>query len=131
MTRNAKLIAAAATGLVLVAGIASLAIAQGASPIAAAIKDGVVGEQADGYLGYKSPPSVALRAQVDALNIKRRAAYTTTAEQRGVTIKDVAAAVGCKTLANRVEQGEAYRLPDGVWRVRGADPIDLPPYCAS
>jgi uncharacterized protein len=131
MTRNTKLIATSAAGLVLVAGIASLALAQSASPIAAAIKDGVVGEQADGYLGFKSPPPAALRAQVDALNIKRRAAYTSTAEQRGVTIKDVAAAVGCKTLATRVSQGEAYRLPDGIWRVRDADPIDLPGYCAS
>lgn len=131
MTRNAKIAALIATGLTL-AGVASYAAAQSASLISVALSEGQVGEQADGYLGIRGPSTAALRAEVDAINIKRRAAYTSLAEQRGVTIKDVAAATGCETLAKRVQPGRAYMLPDGVWRVRKPDEaISLPGYCVS
>lgn len=131
MTYRAKLIAAAAIGLAIAAGAVSIARAQ-AGAVAAAIDAGTVGEQADGYLGVRSSVSASIRSEIEAINIKRRAGYTQLAEQRGVTVKDVAAAVGCKTLANRVGAGEAYQLRDGVWRVRnGNAPIDLPDYCAS
>jgi uncharacterized protein len=131
MMSRSKLIAVAAVGLALAAGAVSIARAQ-VSAVAAAIDAGTVGEQADGYLGIRGTVSAAIRSEVEAINIKRRAGYTQLAEQRGVTVKDVAAAVGCKTLANRVGAGEAYMLRDGVWRVRnGNTPIDLPDYCAS
>jgi uncharacterized protein len=131
MMSRSKLIAAATIVLALAAGAVSIARAQ-VSAIAAAIDAGTVGEQADGYLGVRGTVTAAIRSEVEAINIKRRAGYTQLAEQRGVTVKDVAAAVGCKTLANRVGAGEAYMLRDGVWRVRnGNTPIDLPDYCAS
>ena len=131
MTRSAKIAAVIAAGLTL-AGAATYAVAQSASLISVALSDGQVGEQADGYLGIRGPSTSALRAEVDALNIKRRAAYTNLAEQRGVTIKDVAAATGCETLAKRVPAGRAYLMPDGVWRVRKAgETISLPGYCVS
>lgn len=131
MTRNAKIAALIAAGLTL-AGAATYAVAQSASLITVALSEGQVGEQADGYLGIRGPSTSALRAEVDALNIKRRAAYTGLAEQRGVTIKDVAAATGCETLAKRVPAGRAYLMPDGVWRVRKAgETISLPGYCVS
>jgi uncharacterized protein len=132
MTRRTKFIAAAAIGLVIAAGATAVARAQGTTAVAAAIDAGTVGEQADGYLGVRGTVTAAIRAEVESINIKRRAGYTQLAEQRGVTVKDVAAAVGCKTLANRVGPGEAYQLRDGVWRVRnGSAPIALPDYCAS
>ena len=131
MTYRSKLIAAAAVGLAIAAGaIATVARAQ-VSAVGAAIDAGMIGEQADGYLGVRGTVSATLKSEVEAINIKRRAGYTQLAEQRGVTVKDVAAAVGCKTLANRVGAGEAYQLRDGVWRVRNSNtPIDLPDYCA-
>lgn len=101
------------------------------SQVSAAMAEGRVGEQADGYLGFRNSPADSLRAEVDAINIKRRAAYTQLATQRGVTVKDVAATVGCETLKTRVAEGRAYLLPDGIWRVKGADPIVLPPYCGN
>ncbi len=129
MTRVRKVTASLiALGLAAAAGIA---IAQSGSLVSAALADGSVGEQADGYLGFKGTPSGGLRAEVDAINIKRRAAYTQLAAQRGVTVKDVAATVGCETLQGRVAQGRAYLLTDGVWRVKGTTPIALPAYCAS
>ncbi len=128
MTRHAKIIAILTAGLLAAAG-AGIAIAQSVSLVSAAMAEGSVGEQADGYLGFRTTPSAALRAEVDAINIKRRAAYTTLASQKGVTIKDVAATVGCETLEKRVAQGRAYQLGDGVWRVKGTTPIALPNYC--
>ncbi|MFM7027463.1 MAG: YdbL family protein [Chakrabartia sp.] len=96
-----------------------------------ALTEGSVGEQADGYMGFRAAPTDALRAEVDAINIKRRAVYTQLASQRGVTVKDVAATVGCETLKSRVAPGRAYLLPDGIWRVKGAEPITLPAYCGN
>ncbi len=122
---NARLIIAAT--LLATAGVAS---AQG-SGLAAALASGQVGEQADGFLGVRGTVSDGVRAELESINIKRRAAYTDLAGQRGVTVKDVAAAVGCTTLKTRVGPGQAYQLRDGVWRVRqGAAPIPLPDYCS-
>ncbi len=122
---NAKSMIAA---LLLATG--GMALAQG-SELAAAIDGGQVGEQADGFLGVRGSVSDKIRAEMEAINIKRRAAYTDLAGQRGVTVKDVAAAVGCTTLKTRVSSGEAYMLRDGVWRVRqGTAPIPLPDYCS-
>lgn len=123
------LVLAAIAALAL--GIAGAALAQSGGSVAAALTNGSVGEQADGYLGFRNAPSDSLRAEVEAINIKRRAAYTQLAAQRGVTVKDVAATVGCETLQSRVQVGRAYLLPDGVWRTKGADPITLPAYCGS
>ena len=87
------LVLAAIAALAL--GIAGAALAQSGGSVAAALTNGSVGEQADGYLGFRNAPSDSLRAEVEAINIKRRAAYTQLAAQRGVTVKDVAATVGC------------------------------------
>jgi uncharacterized protein len=130
MTRKVKIFTALSAALLAAAG-AGIAIAQSASLVSSAMAEGSVGEQADGYLGFRTTPSSALRAEVDAINIKRRAAYTGLAAQRGVTIKDVAATVGCETLDKRVAQGRAYKLADDVWRVKGSGDIQLPSYCAS
>lgn len=126
MTRKLSILAAmAATAL------AGAAHAQ-SNTVSAAKASGQVGEQADGYMGVRTNVSSAVRAEVEAINIKRRAAYTDLAAQRGVTVKDVAAATGCETLAKRVAPGQAYQLRDGVWRVRdGGGSIALPDYCAS
>ena len=131
MTPKQKIFSCAAAAIVIAGAIGTLAIAQTASPLSIALADGVVGEQADGYIGVRGAVSAVLKSEVDALNIKRRALYTSLAEQRGVTIKDIAAATGCETLAKRVAVGRAYMLPDGIWRVRTAAPIVPPAYCVS
>lgn len=128
MTLSRKPIVLAGVAALLI-GVAGVAYAQSGGAVSAALSNGAVGEQADGYLGFRNTPSSALRDEVDAINIKRREAYTNLATQRGVTVKDVAATVGCETLQKRVATGRSYLLPDGVWRTKGADPIALPPYC--
>lgn len=132
MTRKSLFLTAAFVGIVAV-GLtlaASPARAQG-GVVAAAMAAGTVGEQADGYLGIAGSVGADVRAEVEAINIKRRAAYTDLAAKRGVTVADVAAATGCQTLASRVKPGQVYRIGGGAWQTKGAAPIALPSYCAS
>lgn len=125
MTSRAKILALAAFAMAIGGAVAARAQS---GAVVAAIGAGAVGEQADGYLGIRQSVSPAVRAEVDQINIKRRAAYTDLAAKRGVTVQDVAASVGCQTLQSRVGEGQAYMLRDGQWRVRkGA--IILPDYC--
>lgn len=93
-----------------------------------ALASGGIGEQWDGYLGFVTAPSPALKAAVDAINIKRRAAYTQVAAARNVTVEQFAQTTACSTL-RAVKPGQAYKLKDGGWRRRqGSAPI-TPDYC--
>ena len=117
--------------LLITAGVAAALLGAG---VAYAMQDagalrarGQAGEKADGYLGAIAP---AVRAQVDAINIQRRALYTQLAQQRGATIEEVAAATACQTFAGRIGPGQQYMLEDGVWRTRnGSEPVPLPRHC--
>jgi uncharacterized protein YdbL (DUF1318 family) len=124
--------------LILAAGLAVAAVTAGATAVYAMQGDvaaelrasGQAGEQADGYLGVVGSASAALRSQVDAVNIKRRAYYTDLAAKRGAKIEEVAATTACELFRTKVGAGQYYRLPDGVWRQRdGNTPIPLPGYC--
>ncbi|HEU0097254.1 MAG TPA: YdbL family protein [Allosphingosinicella sp.] len=128
MSRRIKLILAAGIGLGAVLGTTTAyAMLQDASAQLRA--SGQVGEQADGYLGLVGSAPAAVRAQVDAVNIKRRAYYTDLAAKRGAKIEEVAATTACELFRTKVAQGQYYRLPDGVWRQRDSAPIPLPAYC--
>ncbi len=127
LSRRSSLILAAALGAAAPGGTAHAFLQGDAS--ASLRATGKVGEQADGYLGLvESDPS--LRAQVDAINIKRRAYYTDLAAKRGAKIEEVAAATACEILASRVQPGQFYRLPSGGWQKReGGAPVPRPGYC--
>ena len=131
MTRKAYIIAAAAALGIVGTGLTLSMPARAQSAVAQAMSAGAVGEQADGYLGIAGSVSAAVRAEVEAINIKRRAAYTDLAAKRGVTVADMAAATGCQTLANRVKTGQIYRIGNGAWQTKGGGPVTLPSYCAS
>ncbi|HEX8225651.1 MAG TPA: YdbL family protein [Allosphingosinicella sp.] len=129
MSRRTRLILAAGISLALVAGGASVASAMLQDASAQLRASGQVGEQADGYLGLVGSAPAPVRAQVDSVNIKRRAYYTDLAAKRGAKIEEVAATTACELFRTKVAQGQYYRLPDGVWRQRDAAPIPLPSYC--
>lgn len=106
---------------------ATPALAQPA--LSAARAAGQVGERYDGYLGYSGPAPAAVRNQVNAVNIKRRALYSQLAARRGVAPGDVGVTAGCELLG-RVAPGEAYMLPDGLWRRRASsESAPRPDYC--
>ena len=115
----------------------AVALAVAAAPHAAAQSPavdaaraaGVVGERFDGFLDYASPPSMGVRAQTDAINIKRRTLYTRLAARRGVAASEVGITAGCQLLQG-VAVGEPYLLSDGVWRRRRpGEGAPVPSYC--
>ncbi len=129
MTRRMKLLIAAGLGIAVVAGTKAYAIqADAAGQLRGS---GLVGEQADGYLGLAESGAPAnVRAQMESINIQRRAAYTQLASQRGATIEEVAAATACQLFATRVGPNQYYRLTDGIWRRRnGNEPVPRPTHC--
>jgi uncharacterized protein len=121
----------AAAGLLTLAGaLAWSTAARSAEPaaVASARSAGVIGERFDGYIGYAGQPYPALRRQVEAINIRRRALYIDLSRRRGVTAQEVGITAGCQLLRS-VPAGGAYMLGDGRWRRRGAGEDIRPGYC--
>ena len=130
MTRRMKLLIAAGLGIAMVASGTAYAFVMQPDAAASLRATGEVGEQADGYLGLVGTASAATRAQMEQVNVQRRAYYTDLAERRGATLEEVAAATACQLFATRVGPGQYYRLPDGVWRRRnGSEPVPRPSHC--
>jgi len=124
---GACVLAAAMTLLVPVAHAQA-----GDAVIAQARAAGVVGEQADGYLGVVpgQTASADVRAHLDQINIGRRALYTQRAQDRGVAVNEMAAAVACEVFEGRIAPNEHYRDEAGTWRQRTASsPVAVPSFC--
>jgi hypothetical protein len=103
----------------LLAALLALALALPATALSPALEaaraDGVIGEQADGYLGLvkgSAPP--AIKKEVDEVNAGRRAKYAEIAKQRGTDINTVAAITG-KTAIEKSPAGSFVRGADGRW----------------
>jgi len=106
--------AIAATAAIAVA--VPQAMAQRDPAYEAARSAGQIGEQPDGYLGFVSTPTAALRDMVNDINIKRKAAYTNGAPA-GSTVEQFAFITGCNLIA-KTKPGEKYKAPDGRWLTR-------------
>lgn len=113
--------------------LASPALAQnGDAAIAQARAAGLVGEQADGYLGFVPGAQISadLRGRVEQNNMQRRQLYTRRANERGVSVNEMAAAVACEVFQGRIAVGERYRNQAGQWRQRTAtQPVEMPTFC--
>lgn len=114
--------------LALVAGSAALAFLIVAAPASAQNRDpayaaarasGQVGEKTDGYLGFPTAPSAAVRHMAEDINIKRKAVYAEKAQAASATVEEYAFTSGCLAIA-RTAPGEKYQAPDGTWQTRGA-----------
>jgi uncharacterized protein YdbL (DUF1318 family) len=125
----------------VLAGLAAIAMALTApalaqaadSVIAQARANGLVGEQADGYLGFVPGASISadLRGRVEQNNIQRRQLYTRRANERGVSVNEMAAAVACEVFQRPlIAIDERYRNEAGQWRTRtSSDAIEAPSFC--
>lgn len=110
-----------------VIGAALLALGVAAAPVLAqtgaqkalidaAKAEGVVGEQADGYLGFRSGGGdAALREAVQVTNDGRRRAYERSAEQAGTSADVAGARMFEINLLPRISSGEWYRNAQGQW----------------
>ena len=103
------------------------AMAQRDPAYEAARSAGQIGEQPDGYLGFVSTPTPAVRDMVNDINIKRKAAYTSGAPA-GSTIAQFAFITGCNLIA-KTKPGEKYKAPDGRWLTRDGGAPERDPNC--
>lgn len=111
---------AVAALLIGTAVVGSGAMAQRDPAYQDARKSGLIGEKPDGYLGFVTAPSPAIRALVEDLNIKRKAKYTEEALAQGATVEEMAFRTGCRLIKERTAEGERYQAPDGSWKTRDA-----------
>ena len=128
MTRALFSVAMLAGALLL----AAPAQAQNDAALAQARASGLIGEQADGYLGFVPGANISadLRGRVEQNNIQRRALYTRRAAERNVSVSEMAAAVACEVFSRRIAVGERYRNESGQWRQRTASQaVQMPSFC--
>lgn len=114
---NFKKTGFAVAGALLLTSFAGVALAQRDPAYEAARKSGVIGEKADGYLGFVTAPTAATKALVDDINIKRKSAYTAKAQETSSTVEQFAFTSGCNLILRTVP-GEKYQAPDGSWQTR-------------
>ena len=108
------------------------ALAQSGASLAQGRADNLIGEQADGYLGFVPGAQISadLRGRVDQNNIQRRQLYTRRAAERNVSPNEMAAAVACEVFERRIALGESYRTETGQWRQRTPNqPVQMPSFC--
>lgn len=94
--------------LLAVALLVSAVPAAALSPtLEKAKKDGVIGEQVDGYLGMvKGSAPGDVRKEMDQVNAQRKALYQERAKTKGTDVATYAAVVGAK---------QVQREPKGNW----------------
>ena len=122
-----------ACALAAALALASPAHAQSDAVVQQARAAGIVGEQADGFLGVVGgrTASTDVRAHVDQVNIGRRSLYAQRANTRGVAPNEMAAAVACEIFSGRIAVGEYYRDEGNVWRQRTASQgVVMPSFCS-
>jgi uncharacterized protein len=117
-----------AAALLLGATLSTAAYAQRDPAYQAARSQGLIGELPTGYVGFVTPPTAAIKALVDDINIKRKAVYTEQALANSVTVEQFAYSNGC-LLIKKTVAGEKYQAPDGTWRTRDAGPPVLDARC--
>jgi uncharacterized protein YdbL (DUF1318 family) len=90
--------------------------AQAKATVDSAKAAGVVGEQADGYLGFvKGGADAGVTAAVAEINAGRSQAYQNVASQNGVSPAAAGAAAFEQVVKSRLKPGEYYRAPGGGW----------------
>ncbi|GAA0870393.1 YdbL family protein [Brevundimonas basaltis] len=114
--RKIFVVAAAVAALGVAAGAAFAQTAQQKSMIDNAKVEGVVGEQADGYLGFRVAASdPALVEAVTVTNEARREAYARRGQAAGTTGAVAGARMFESQLLPRISSGEWYRNSAGQW----------------
>src|SRR5690606_11895472 len=110
----ASIVALAAA--VSLSGAAMAQSAQSKALVDTAKSQGVVGEQADGFLGFVGGGGdAAVRAAVAEINAGRAQLYRDVAARNGVTVAAAGASAFEQVARTKLKPGEYYRQPDGGW----------------
>ncbi len=114
--RKLFVIAAAVAALGVAATGAFAQSAEQKAMVDRAKAEGIVGEQADGYLGFRvSSSDPALNEAVQVINAGRRQAYARSAAEAGTTTAVAGAVMFENQLLPRITSGQWYRTNDGRW----------------
>lgn len=92
-------------------------------PVDKAMAAGVVGEQADGYLGFVRPPTAAqadLQRRINEINIRRRGVFSDTAKTSGET-EDRAALLSALRQITKTPNGEFFQDITKTWCMKTED----------
>ena len=99
--------------------IPAVAIAQSASAKAAVDSGkaaGIVGEQADGFLGLVTAAGdPAVRGAVAEINAGRAKLYREAAAKNGVSVEVAGASAYTNVVQGRIKSGEFYKPAGGGW----------------
>ena len=80
--------------------------------------DGLIGEQANGYLGLVVQNVPAdIKKLVDDVNASRKAGYQEIAAKQGVSLSEVEK-VGGNTALEKTLEGNYVRDANGVWHIK-------------
>jgi uncharacterized protein YdbL (DUF1318 family) len=100
----------------LIVSLLTISVAVANSPLTQPKADGLIGEQANGYLGLvtQNVPS-NIKKLVDDTNAKRKAGYQKIAAKQGTSLSEVEK-VGGMTAIEKTIRGNYIRDTNGTWR---------------
>jgi uncharacterized protein YdbL (DUF1318 family) len=108
---------AAVVASITFAGAAYADPAAAKAAVDAAKAQGVVGEQADGFLGFVNAgaASAEVRAAVAEINAGRRQLYSQAAAQNGVSPAAAGASAFRSVVQGKLRPGDFYQDAGGAW----------------
>ena len=102
--------------LALLISMMAMSVAVAASPLTQPKADGLIGEQANGYIGLVQQSVPAdIKKLVNDVNAKRRAGYQKIAKKQGTSLAEVER-VGGNTAIEKTLRGNYIRDASGNWR---------------
>ena len=102
--------------LALLISMMAMSVAVAASPLTQPKADGLIGEQANGYIGLVQQNVPAdIKKLVNDVNAKRRAGYQNIAKKQGTSLEEVER-VGGNTAIEKTLRGNYIRDASGNWR---------------
>jgi len=94
----------------------AVSVAVASSPLTQPKAGGLIGEQANGYLGLVTQSAPAnIKKLVNDTNAKRKAGYQKIAAKQGTSLSEVEK-VGGMTAIEKTLRGNYIRDTNGVWR---------------
>jgi len=102
--------------LALLISMMAVTVAAAARPLTQPKADGLIGEQANGYIGLvKNDVPADIKKLVKDINAKRKAGYQKIATKQGTSLSDVER-VGGNTAIEKTLRGNYIRDASGAWR---------------
>lgn len=115
-TRDMPGLAVAVMAALILPTAAMAQTASAKAVVDAAKAAGIVGEQADGFLGFVTATAdPALKNAVAEINAGRAQLYREAAARNGVSPEAAGAATFRQVVETRLKPGEYYRLNGGGW----------------